>query len=296
MSYKEKYLKYKNKYINLKNIIGGDLLIDFNNKEQVLNAVNKDGLVLKSLSIDLKRDKEIILAAVNQNGIVLEFAHYDLQKDRDIVLAAVKQNGLALEFAHSINPQSKAIVESLLSISKNLLKPISYTNYDDKLVSHSLDSGSSKKIKEIYNKYFKLMEGIDPEYVNTIKKQEERAKNIKLIGLGVITLFIIFLFFNTCNKPNNLSNTENGSDVTNSNTETNGSINDQNVTEPSQYDLLRDAVSGATDSESSTSYSDGSMPMKDYENERVTSAEDENNYKVDIMKTNSFEEFINDPE
>ena len=129
-------------------------------------------------------------------------------------------------------------------------------------------------------------------YPNTIKKQEERAKNIKLIGLGVITLFILFLFFNTCNKPNNLSNTENGSDVTNSNTETNSSINDQNVTEPSQYDLLRDAVSGATDSESSASYSSGSMPMKDVEDIASNPSLDQSNYQTNDGSQSSDNDLI----
>jgi hypothetical protein len=226
----------------------------------------------------------------------VEFAQVDgtygehLSRSTDIISA--------LEFAHSMYPQSKAIIESILSISKNLLKPIGYTNYDNKSESYSLDGGSSKKIKNIYNKYFKLMEGIDPEYVKKIKKQEERVKNIKLIGLGVITLFIMLLFLKTCNKSSNLSNTENGSDVINSNTENgsdvinsnteiNSSIIDQNVTEPSQYDLLRDSVSVTTDPEGSTSYPDGSMPMNDSENEAVITAENASSTKMQSSKSST---------
>ena len=44
-------------------------MIDFNDKKQVLEAVNKDGYALWCASKALQNDKEVVLSAVNDKNI-----------------------------------------------------------------------------------------------------------------------------------------------------------------------------------------------------------------------------------
>jgi tetratricopeptide (TPR) repeat protein len=181
--------------------------------QMILNYKN----ALKYTSQDKLQDFEVKIANDIQG---CAFSIYKLSYEHTVEFAQVDGTYgehlvrstdvlFALEYAYTINPQSKSIVESILSISKNLLKPIQYKNYDDKWESLSLNSSSNKKIKDIYDKYFQIMEGIDPEFVNRIKKQEDKVKKRKLIGLVIAVVFVLFLFFKTCNGSNSQSNNDN---------------------------------------------------------------------------------------
>lgn len=66
-------------------------------RDFVLEAVRKNGLVLHHANKQWKEDKQIVLAAVEQNGMALKYAADKLNSDRDVVIAAVKQNREALE-------------------------------------------------------------------------------------------------------------------------------------------------------------------------------------------------------
>ena len=59
--------------------------IDWNNKKQVLQAVNKDGYALEYASEQLQNDKDVVLAAVNQNGFALQYASEELQNDLEVL-------------------------------------------------------------------------------------------------------------------------------------------------------------------------------------------------------------------
>lgn len=128
----------------------------------------------------------------------LEFAQVDgtyikhLSRSTDVLAA--------LELAYSLNPQSKEVIKSILDISKNLLEPITFKNYDEKWESLSLDKSSAKKIQEIYNKYFQLMGDIDSEYVAKVKQKEKKTQNLRLIVFGIISIVILFLFAKSCNN------------------------------------------------------------------------------------------------
>jgi len=75
-------------------------MIDKNStKEEVLEAVNNIGSLLKYASEKLRNDKEVVLAAVRQDGLALEYASKELKGDRDVVLAAVWQDAYALSRA-----------------------------------------------------------------------------------------------------------------------------------------------------------------------------------------------------
>ena len=75
-------------------------MTDWNNKEEVLEAVKESGWDLKYAGEELRADKEVVMTAVKQNGYyALEHASEELRGDREVVLAAVKNNGSALEYA-----------------------------------------------------------------------------------------------------------------------------------------------------------------------------------------------------
>ena len=142
--YQNKYIKYKTKYLNLKNeMYGGgyaELLQEYNkektpsiqnfvtkniykestseDKKKILQmAVKNDGNNLQYVEADFKADKYIVLDAVNNNGLALQYASENLKADNDIVLAAVNKNGLALQYA-SENLKADNVVVSAAILNK----------------------------------------------------------------------------------------------------------------------------------------------------------------------------------
>jgi predicted methyltransferase len=88
-------------------------------REVVLAAVNKSGLVLQYASKALKADREVVLAAVKKNGFALQYASKALKADRDVVLAAVKKNGFALQYASKALRANEEVV--LAAVGQNEL-------------------------------------------------------------------------------------------------------------------------------------------------------------------------------
>ncbi|CAM2757718.1 DUF4116 domain-containing protein [Legionella worsleiensis] len=66
------------------------------NKDNILAAVQQNGLTLQYVPDEFKTDREIVLAAVQQDGLAIRFAPDHLKKDKEIALAAVQQKGDAL--------------------------------------------------------------------------------------------------------------------------------------------------------------------------------------------------------
>ena len=71
-------------------------MTDWNNKEEVLEAVREDGDALQYASEDLKADKEVVLAAVNNWGSALQYASKELRADREVVLVALSTDELII--------------------------------------------------------------------------------------------------------------------------------------------------------------------------------------------------------
>ncbi len=73
-------------------------------REEVLEAVKKDGLALKHFSKHVSEwwqgDKEIVLEAVKQNGHALKYASWYLKGDKEVVMEAVKQDYRAVNLAN----------------------------------------------------------------------------------------------------------------------------------------------------------------------------------------------------
>ena len=91
--------------------------IDWNNKEEVCEALEKNGYALEYASPRLQDDDEIVLAAVSNAGYALEYASPRLQDDDKIVLTAVSNAPGALRYASSRLQDNEEIV--LLAVSKD---------------------------------------------------------------------------------------------------------------------------------------------------------------------------------
>ena len=87
MDYTKKYIKYKKKYLDLKQELegGGD-------KNEALAAVKQHGKALAGLSKELRGDKEVVLAAVRSRGYALEHASEELKKDKLFLIECYKLN------------------------------------------------------------------------------------------------------------------------------------------------------------------------------------------------------------
>jgi uncharacterized membrane protein YqjE len=94
-------------YLKKSKIVGAFQLIPYefyNDRDVMLEAVNRCGTALAFASDYIRRDKQIVLAAVIENSYAIYYASYELKEDKEIVLAAVKHNGNRLCATH---PSSK---------------------------------------------------------------------------------------------------------------------------------------------------------------------------------------------
>ena len=88
-------------------------------REEILEAVKKDGRALQYADESLWADREVVLEAVKtdegrEEEEALMFADESLQADREVVLAAVKQCPWVLEFASEElqnDPELKKLAE-----------------------------------------------------------------------------------------------------------------------------------------------------------------------------------------
>merc|ERR1712227_646098 len=114
MDFMKKYLKYKKKYIQLKNQLGGekynehDIIIGLNgyidpkyenDEDYILTAIDKkkDIKVLFYISDKLKGSVDFFKKVVKINGLGLQHGNRDIKNNKEIVLAAVEQNGEVLK-------------------------------------------------------------------------------------------------------------------------------------------------------------------------------------------------------
>ena len=134
MSFEQKYLKYRRKYLELKRQIGGE----DDEKDKLIEAVKLDGLALKSAPDNFKDDKEVVLEAVNQNGKALEFASDNLKDDKEVVMAAINKDAIAFKYASKKLKNDRDLV--IFAVSKNgwVLRWLSNFNNDKEIVMLSL--------------------------------------------------------------------------------------------------------------------------------------------------------------
>lgn len=102
-------------------IMFDDEKINWNDKQTVLNAIQKEGegRALEFASDSLKNDREVVLSAISNDGESIIHASKDLQNDREFVKQAIIENSDVFEFT----PQFHKDVE-LINIAKNSHSPI----------------------------------------------------------------------------------------------------------------------------------------------------------------------------
>jgi hypothetical protein len=97
-------------------------MTDWNNKEEVLEAVRNDGYALKQASEKLKGDREVVMAAVEKKGSALKFVGEELREDQEVVLAAVENRGFALEYASEKLRGDREVVMAAVTQNGRALK------------------------------------------------------------------------------------------------------------------------------------------------------------------------------
>lgn len=110
----------------------------WNNKEEVLEAVKRNGMALEYASEELKNDKEVVLEAVKQNDWALEYASKELRDE--IIIEKVKEAEEHQDIA----------VESARKLMVNYCSGThSYYDYLDRILNvDSLSKEEKKKYKE----------------------------------------------------------------------------------------------------------------------------------------------------
>ena len=61
----------------------------------------------------MRNDKEVVMQAVSKKGIIVKYASYKLRCDKDIAIAALKQNKKSYEFFSEEIKQDEQIKEML---------------------------------------------------------------------------------------------------------------------------------------------------------------------------------------
>ena len=101
-------------------------MTDWNNKEEVLEAVKEDGTKLENASEELRNDREVVMTAVKQYGAeskeitydFLQLISKDLRADKEVIMAVIKNNGYALE---QVSKELQSAIRSHFSSDKELV-------------------------------------------------------------------------------------------------------------------------------------------------------------------------------
>ena len=100
-----------------------ELLSQINDTNDAYKIFN----IIKNLSPEMQADKEIMINAVKKNGVVLKYASYELKNDHYIIKAAVKKSPYALKYATDEMQDNEKVVTAALK-AYNALKYHSSTS------------------------------------------------------------------------------------------------------------------------------------------------------------------------
>lgn len=90
------------------------------NRNLVRAMLSQDGLLLKSLPLDMRKDEFFVKIAVSQNGNALQYASETMQNNRQVVKLALRQNPDALQWASSKLRNDKKIVSFALTYARHI--------------------------------------------------------------------------------------------------------------------------------------------------------------------------------
>ncbi len=129
-------------------------------KEIFFATVKRYGLFLSKASDEIKKDKKIVLAAVKSAGMALKLASNDIKNDQSVVLAAsIQSAGYALKFASKQIQINKKLITQLI----NKLEPsclnsmiLFFTRADKNDINDVLLAIRDRMKDKRYRKKFKL--------------------------------------------------------------------------------------------------------------------------------------------
>ena len=112
----------------------------FDNREDLLEAVKKDGMKLRLAAAWLEIDKEVVLEAVKNNPQAMQFAPDELQKDEELLSYVVKDDAYYFDM---VNP---ATGERYDIPMLNPSKPGYYFKYIDMMKEKEISPNTFEKI------------------------------------------------------------------------------------------------------------------------------------------------------
>jgi len=197
MDYYQKYQKYKFKYLNLLNQIGGVDIDDY--KINVQNygldlkfvppeiikydvckiAVQNNGLALQFVPAEI-RNFDICKIAVQQNGLALQFVPSNMINS-DICKIAVQQNGLALFLLKNFN----STIINLLAVNNNSINVLLMESNIDLQIKYMMTEDEEKQKRK---KLFKMIEFFNSHIETLSIDEQNNYKNILAVQQNGLAL------------------------------------------------------------------------------------------------------------
>lgn len=132
------------------------MTLDFNYKksnlditENFFKELRENGLNLKNMSDEQKRNKQAVLIAVKQNGLSLQYVSQELLKDEEVIIAALEQNIDAIQYV----PEEMQENVNIMSVFLNYNRPEDekLDDYDVKDYIQHIKMGHIQRYEEYYN-------------------------------------------------------------------------------------------------------------------------------------------------
>ena len=158
-------------------------MVDWSNKEEVLEQVKITGTNLNYASTALKGDFDVVLAAVKDYGFAIAYASDELQNNKTIVLAAFNQNEVytVLDYASDEIKNDKDFMVKLIKKNPKTIQYIGDTlKNDEKFILKILDDSIVSKFK---GQTFKVVN--DETYQNKVFTYKELI--VKFTNYSFIT-------------------------------------------------------------------------------------------------------------
>ncbi len=169
-----------------------------NSKAILSELINRDALVLRFFTKELKNDFDIVMRAVKSSGEALEYASDELKNDREIVLEAVKsikrdtpKNGSVLKFASSELKNNKEIVLTAIQSNINQFHDASENLKRDIIFLKSIFETRNNLDKKDRGKLFGLIRDI-----NEIKTVMTLKDYFVVSSTLLVFLITVFSFIN----------------------------------------------------------------------------------------------------
>jgi hypothetical protein len=163
--------------------------LTLNNPQLRQAGLKANGLDLKLISNDVQTTNDV-LAAVESNGLALEFANPKFANDENILLTAVKQNGAALEFVNKSVANEQPELYSKLVAEAIKISLSAYTFAPEDVLNDIRDKFLSKVFEE--NVEDSVDNDIDDDencYGITLEKANELIRNMPACKYDVSELY-----------------------------------------------------------------------------------------------------------